>query len=71
ALIGTVIYVRLHARDNSFKDAKLGNFYYSPQEFSLIHYNFNGKRYKEYTGKKLGLHIFPNSAKTLKSKESF
>ncbi|WP_156305995.1 tyrosine-type recombinase/integrase [Sphingobacterium endophyticum] len=33
---------------------------------SYIYYYFNGKRYKEYTGKKLGLHIFPNSAKTLK-----
>lgn len=36
---------------------------------SYIYYYFNGKRYKEYSGKKLGLHIFPNLAKTEKEQK--
>ncbi len=36
---------------------------------SYIYYYFNGKRYKEYTGKKIGLHIFPNSAKSIKEQK--
>lgn len=36
---------------------------------SFIYYYYNGKRYKEYTGKKIGLHIFPNSAKNQKEQK--
>lgn len=36
---------------------------------SYLYYYFNGKRYKEYTGKKIGVPIFPNSAKSLKEKK--